>query len=146
MAVLENMVAPAAAVEPPKAASPIVEASDVEKRYDTGKVQVHALRGVSFKVPRGQRVRRFEQCLEIVVAPSCVRLHDFKNGANVFLDAETAKDRGFLRQIADTQTCALIHRQLRNVAAIELDAALIGLDQAGDHVKHRGLTGAVRSE
>jgi putative ABC transport system ATP-binding protein len=34
----------------------MVEASSVDKRYDTGKVQVHALQGVSFKVPRGQMV------------------------------------------------------------------------------------------
>lgn len=32
----------------------IVEARDVEKRYDTGEVQVHALRGVSFSVKRGE--------------------------------------------------------------------------------------------
>jgi putative ABC transport system ATP-binding protein len=34
----------------------IVEARAVDKRYDTGKVEVHALRGVSFAVPRGQMV------------------------------------------------------------------------------------------
>ena len=34
----------------------MVEASNVDKRYDTGQVQVHALQGVSFKVPRGQMV------------------------------------------------------------------------------------------
>jgi putative ABC transport system ATP-binding protein len=34
----------------------IVESRDVEKTYDTGKVQVHALRGVSFTVPRGEMV------------------------------------------------------------------------------------------
>jgi ABC-type lipoprotein export system ATPase subunit len=37
-------------------ASPIVEARAVDKLYDTGKVQVHALRGVSFTVPRGEMV------------------------------------------------------------------------------------------
>jgi len=34
----------------------IVEARGVDKRYDTGKVQVHALRGVSVAVPRGEMV------------------------------------------------------------------------------------------
>jgi putative ABC transport system ATP-binding protein len=34
----------------------IVEASNVDKRYDTGQVEVHALRGVSFKVRRGEMV------------------------------------------------------------------------------------------
>ena len=55
MPVLEHMVAPVA-VEPREAVAPMVEASNVDKRYDTGKVQVHALQGVSFKVPRGQMV------------------------------------------------------------------------------------------
>jgi ABC-type lipoprotein export system ATPase subunit len=34
----------------------IVEARAVDKVYDTGKVEVHALRGVSFLVPRGEMV------------------------------------------------------------------------------------------
>jgi len=34
----------------------IIEASDVVKTYDTGKVQVRALRGVSLAVPRGEMV------------------------------------------------------------------------------------------
>src|SRR6516162_3676809 len=33
-----------------------------------------------------------------------------------------------------------------DVVAIELDLAAIGLDQAGDHVERRGLTGAVRPQ
>ncbi len=35
---------------------PIVEARAVDKRYDTGKVQVHALRGVTFSVTPGEMV------------------------------------------------------------------------------------------
>jgi putative ABC transport system ATP-binding protein len=35
---------------------PIVEARNVDKTYDTGKVEVHALRGVSFSVARGEMV------------------------------------------------------------------------------------------
>jgi putative ABC transport system ATP-binding protein len=36
--------------------APIVEAQSVDKRYDTGKVEVHALRRVSFAVPPGEMV------------------------------------------------------------------------------------------
>jgi ABC-type lipoprotein export system ATPase subunit len=46
-------VEPAAA---PAVAETIVEATAVDKIYDTGKVQVHALRGVSFGVRRGEMV------------------------------------------------------------------------------------------
>jgi putative ABC transport system ATP-binding protein len=56
MAVLEQLVATEASVESRTAAVAIVEASSVDKRYDTGKVQVHALQGVSFKVRRGEMV------------------------------------------------------------------------------------------
>jgi putative ABC transport system ATP-binding protein len=35
---------------------PIVEARGVKKTYDTGKVEVHALRGVTFSVARGEMV------------------------------------------------------------------------------------------
>jgi ABC-type lipoprotein export system ATPase subunit len=48
---------PARATLPaPPPLEPIVEARSVDKLYDTGKVQVHALRGVSFSVPRGEMV------------------------------------------------------------------------------------------
>jgi putative ABC transport system ATP-binding protein len=40
----------------PEATETIVEALSVDKRYDTGTLQVHALRGVSFAVPRGEMV------------------------------------------------------------------------------------------
>ena len=40
----------------PVALEPIVEARAVDKVYDTGKLQVHALREVSFTVPRGEMV------------------------------------------------------------------------------------------
>jgi ABC-type lipoprotein export system ATPase subunit len=46
-------------VEPeaaPSAAEAIVEATRVDKIYDTGKVQVHALRAVTFTVHRGEMV------------------------------------------------------------------------------------------
>jgi len=38
------------------ASAPIVEAQGVDKTYDTGKVEVHALRGVTFGVTRGEMV------------------------------------------------------------------------------------------
>ena len=71
---------------------------------------------------------------------------DLQHRADILLHRETAKDRRFLRQIADAEPGALIHRQLGDVVAIEFDGAAIGLDQAGDHVKHRGLAGAVRAQ
>ncbi len=41
---------------PRRTAEAIVEARGVDKLYDTGKLQVRALNGVSFAVPRGEMV------------------------------------------------------------------------------------------
>jgi ABC-type lipoprotein export system ATPase subunit len=46
---------PTALASPPRL-EPIVEASGLDKTYDTGKVEVHALRDVSFSVARGEMV------------------------------------------------------------------------------------------
>jgi putative ABC transport system ATP-binding protein len=50
---VETIIPPVIA---PPAAPTIVEAREVAKTYDTGKVEVHALRGVSFAVPQGEMV------------------------------------------------------------------------------------------
>jgi putative ABC transport system ATP-binding protein len=52
----EPPVAPRAVSEPSIVAEPIVEARSVDKLYDTGKIRVQALRGVSLEVPRGEMV------------------------------------------------------------------------------------------
>ena len=51
-----QQTAAAPAEIPRPATEPIVEARDVDKRYDTGKLEVHALRGVTFTVSRGEMV------------------------------------------------------------------------------------------
>ena len=91
-------------------------------------------------------VEFLEQLVELGLALLLVRLDHFEHRADVVLDVEPAEDRGLLRQIADAEARALIHRQVRDVVAVELDAAVVGLDQPGDHVEHRGLAGAVRPE
>ncbi len=53
MAVVERV---AGADEAAPAPAPIVEARGVDKRYDTGQVEVHALRGVSLTVAPGEMV------------------------------------------------------------------------------------------
>ncbi len=87
-----------------------------------------------------------EQRVEVGLAPAPVRLHHLEHRADIVLDVEAAEDRGFLRQIADPEPRALIHRKVGDVVAVELDLAAIGLDQPGDHVERGGLAGAVRPE
>ena len=59
--------------------------------------------------------------------------------ADVFFDGEFAKNRGFLRQVAQTQTRAAVNGQMRHGLAVDGDAARIGTHQAHDHVKRSGL-------
>jgi ABC-type lipoprotein export system ATPase subunit len=56
---METLVRPRPALTPRErsdAPPPIVEALAVDKRYDTGELQVQALRAVTFAVPRGEMV------------------------------------------------------------------------------------------
>ena len=76
----------------------------------------------------------------------CIGFDQFRGRADVFLDRQPAEDRGFLRQIADAEARAAIHRQLRDVVTVELDRAVIGRDEAGDHVEAGGLAGAVGAQ
>ena len=46
----------AAAVESAAAAAPAIEVKDLHKTYDLGEVQVHALRGISLRIERGEFV------------------------------------------------------------------------------------------
>src|SRR5581483_3703112 len=62
------------------------------------------------------------------------------------LHGEAAEDRGFLRQIADAEPGALVHRQRRDIETVELDAPAVGRNQSSDDVEDRGLAGAVRPE
>ncbi len=84
--------------------------------------------------------------VELGLAPVPVGLDDLEHGADVVLDVQAAEDRGFLRQVADAQPGAAVHRQARDVVAVERDPPAIGRHQAGDHVEDGGLAGAVGSE
>ena len=91
-------------------------------------------------------VKFLEQRIEIAFAELLVRLDDLQHRADVVLHRQPAEDRRLLRQIADAEPGALVHRQVRDVEAVDLDRAGIGADQPGDHVEDGGLAGAVRAE
>ena len=57
-------------------------------------------------------VEFLEQEFELASRASRSGLVDLEHRADVVLDVEAAKDRGFLRKIADAKPRALIHRQL----------------------------------
>ena len=71
---------------------------------------------------------------------------DFEDGQDVVLDRQAAKDRHFLRQIADAQPRAAIHRQEGHVAPVDHDLPAFGGDQPGNGVKAGRLARSVRAE
>src|SRR5271165_2326622 len=83
--------------------------------------------------------KRFEHRL----AQVAIRLGHLEHRADIVFDVEAAKDRRFLRQIADPEPRPLEHRQSRHIVAVELDRSLVRLDQPHDHIKNRGFAGAV---
>src|SRR6185437_7592271 len=98
------------------------------------------------RLAQASDVEFLQERVEVGVATAAVRLHHLQHRADVLLDIETAEDRGFLRQVADAETGALIHRQARYIVAVEFDAATIRLDEAGNHIEDGGLAGAVGAE
>src|SRR6476469_4734538 len=75
---------------------------------------------------------RQRQCLE-----DC---HD------VVLDGQLSENRWLLRQTADAKPGALVHRHVGDILAVENDLALLGLDQADDHIEGRRLARSVGAE
>src|SRR5438105_8735476 len=53
MQLAEMMIAPAAAAKP---AEPVLNLQDIHKHYDMGETRVHAVRGVSLEIARGEFV------------------------------------------------------------------------------------------
>ena len=67
------------------------------------------------------------------------------------LDAQTAENRGLLRQIPHTHLGPAIDGLFGEfgylaVVVFEKDLAFVGFDQADDHIERRGLAGSVRAQ
>ena len=95
---------------------------------------------------RRRDVEFVEQGFQLGLAPTAAGLHHLQHRADIVFHIQPAKNRGFLRQIADAEPRALIHGKAGDVVAVEFDAAAVGLDQTGDHVKNRGLARPVRTQ
>ena len=91
-------------------------------------------------------VELLEQRVEAALALLAALLDHLQHGADVLLDRQAAEDRGFLRQIADAEPRAPVHRHRGDVEAVDLDRALVDRHQAGDHVETGRLAGAVGAE
>ena len=68
-----------------------------------------------------RNVEFLQQRVEVVLALLAALLHDLEHGADVLLDRQAAEDRRFLRQIADAEPGAAVHRHRGYVEAVDLD-------------------------
>ncbi len=73
-------------------------------------------------------------------------LDHLEHGADVVLHGQAAEDRGLLRQVADAEPRAAVHRHGGDVEAVDLDRPLVDRHEAGDHVEAGRLAGAVGAE
>src|SRR5581483_6553781 len=69
-----------------------------------------------------------------------------QNSQDVLFHSHLAKDRFFLRQISHAQPGPFVHRVIGYVGIGKNDPPAVGPDQTHDHVKTRGLPGAVGAE
>ena len=98
------------------------------------------------RLAQARDVEFLEQRIELAPASRLVGLDHLEHGAHIVLDIEAAEDRRFLRQIADTEPGAAVHRQLRHIVPVEIDVSGVRREETGDHVEHGRLARAVRAE
>ncbi len=91
-------------------------------------------------------VQVLEQLLQARLDVGARQALQLEHRLHVLLDRELAEDRVLLRQVGDAQARARVDRQVRELAAVELDASGVSGDQADDHVEAGGLARAVGAE
>ena len=91
-------------------------------------------------------VQVVEQRLQARVDLLVLEALQLEHRADVLRDGELAEDRRFLRQVGQAQARAAEDRQVREVLAVERDAARVDRHEAQDHVEARGLARAVGAE
>jgi len=87
-----------------------------------------------------------QQGIDQTLALGLVRLYQFENGAQIVGHRHATEYRRFLRQIADSHLGALVHRQMRDVLAIEQDLSLLSGNQPGDYVEACSLARTVGTQ
>jgi hypothetical protein len=87
-----------------------------------------------------------EEVVNDLLALLPVGRDQFSDGQQVLFDGQSTEDRGFLRQVANPEASASIHRQHGNVMAIQQDLAAVDRDQSRDHVEAGCLAGSIRAQ
>src|SRR5690606_36702222 len=75
-----------------------------------------------------------------------VLIGNLEDRANILLNRKAAENRRLLGKVANPEPCPPVHRQVREVDAVELDRPVIGGNQSRDHVEHGRLACPVRAQ
>src|SRR6266568_3933191 len=70
----------------------------------------------------------------------------FQHGEQILFTGQLAKDRGFLRKVADPTARPEIHGQVRDFVAVQKHAAGVGAGETYQDIEGRRLSGAVRAK
>ena len=91
-------------------------------------------------------VELIEEFLVFVLLLRLGEVRRLENGHDVLFDRELAEDGRFLREVADAERSALVHRHLADVHIREVHLAGRRALEAHDHVERRRLARTVRPE
>src|SRR6185295_12511690 len=87
-----------------------------------------------------------KQLFETLQLFASTQTGSFKHSEDVLCGRHFAKDRRFLRQVADAESCAQVHGKFCEVLIAEQDVAGIGTFETDDHVERGGLARTIRAE
>ena len=87
-----------------------------------------------------------QQGLEHRIAALARTFRYFENRTDIVLHRQSPEDGGFLWQISDPEAGTAVHGQIGDIAAIQIDIAVIGRNQTGDQIKTGRLAGPVRPQ
>src|SRR5436190_7122071 len=69
-----------------------------------------------------------------------------ENGQHIVFHRQLAEHRGLLRQVAEAELRAAVHRQQRDVGVVQADAARVARHEPDDHIEGGGLAGTIGPE
>jgi hypothetical protein len=95
---------------------------------------------------KGLQTKLGKQVFAYLVSFRCLRFARFQNYRDIVLDRKRSWCEGFLGQVADSASGALIERQGRDVVAIQLDLAGVWNNKSREHPKGRCLPRAIGAE
>src|SRR5581483_9326986 len=117
-----------------------------QRSCDLDAAPLAAREHIPLAVAHGFEAHVVDQVLHAFAAFAPAQRERLQNRHQVVFDAQLAKNRGLLREIADAALGASAHRQLGDVLVVEQHLPGFGAHQADDDIETSCLAGAVRAQ